>query len=85
MAIGLRAAIGWLMIGSGAILGCTVEDPEVNDPQVNQDTGDDDNVVIECQNACDETRVDCSAACDDDSCTAECTSAYDDCVTECDS
>ena len=72
-----------LVAGSLFSLGCTVEDPEVNNPEVNQNTDDDDE-VIECKDACEETRTTCVADCDDDSCKATCVTHRDDCVGECD-
>ena len=72
-----------LVAGALFSVGCTVDDPEVNNPEVNQNTGDDEE-VIECKDACEETRTTCVADCDDDSCTATCTTDHDDCVKECD-
>jgi len=78
-------AVGCLSVSSLFAVGCTVEDPVVENPTVNQDTGDgDDNVVIECRKSCDSVRTDCVAKCTDDSCKASCSTKKDDCYTDCD-
>jgi len=61
--------------------GCTVDDPVVNDPQVNQNQDNDD--VEVCVQDCDETSVTCTGSCNDDVCRGRCETDHDECVTTC--
>jgi hypothetical protein len=62
-----------------SIVGCSVDHPTVDQRK----TDDGDEVVIECKDACEKTRVTCAADCDDDDCKATCVTHKGECVTEC--
>lgn len=66
-------------MGGPAAVACSVDHPTVDQRK----TDDDDDVVIECRDACEKTRVSCDADCDDDDCKATCVTHKGDCVTEC--